>query len=143
MREAILDANILLRYLTDEPRPLAERVAAILEVAERQRIALVVAPLTVAEVVYVLESVYHWDRTDIARGLLDLISASVLQVLEHEAVVQALSWYRDMRPLHFADAYMAALAVERGYATVVSFDRALKRVPGITLLEDPDQIRRA
>ena len=59
MREAIVDAHILLRHLTDEPRDLVDRVAAVLKAAERRRIGLVVAPLTVAEGVYVLESVYR------------------------------------------------------------------------------------
>ena len=58
MREAV-DAHILLRYLTEEPRDLADRVAAVLEAAERRRIGLVVAALTVAEGVYLLESVYR------------------------------------------------------------------------------------
>lgn len=140
MREAVLDANILLRYLTDEPRKLADRVVAILEQAENQRTALVVAPLTLAEVIYVLESVYHWSRTDIAERLLSLISASVLVILEEATIVQSLAWYRDRAGLDFADAYIAALALERGHSTVISFDRDLKRLPGITVVQDPGAI---
>ncbi len=45
MREVVLDANVLLRYLTDQPRELADRVAGILEAAEQERIVLLVAPL--------------------------------------------------------------------------------------------------
>lgn len=66
MREALLDANILLRYLTDVPRDLADRVAGILERAEDSGTDLVVAPLIFAEVIYVLQSVYGWSRVDIA-----------------------------------------------------------------------------
>ncbi len=142
MREAILDANVLLRYLTDEPRDLADRVAAILETAESQRIPLIVAPLTLAEVVYLLESVYHWPRKEIAERLLDLISASVLTVLEQDTLSQALTWYRDLRGLDFADGYVAALAASRGQGQVISFDRHLRRVPGITVIQDPTQVRR-
>jgi predicted nucleic acid-binding protein len=53
-REAILDANVLLSYLTTEPRLLSDRAVAILEIAEAHGIGLVVAPLVLAEVVYVL-----------------------------------------------------------------------------------------
>ena len=136
-REAILDANILLRYLTDEPRELADRAAGILEAAEARQAALVVASLTLAEVVYVLGSVYHWSRNEITERLLDLLSASVLVVLERDVIVQALQWYRDVPGLHFADAYVAALALARGHGMVISFDRGLRRVADIILVQDP------
>jgi predicted nucleic-acid-binding protein len=139
-REAVLDANVLLRYLTDEPRELADLAAGILEAAEARRVALVVASLTLAEVVYVLGSVYHWSRNEIAERLLDLLSASALVVLEQDAIVQALEWYRDVPGLHFADAYVAALALIRGHGMVISFDRALRRVADITLVQDPGAI---
>lgn len=142
MREAVLDANILLRYLTDEPRDLAERVAAILEEADGQRISLVVAPLTLAEVVYVLESVYEWKREQVADQLIALISASVLVILEEETMIKALGWYRDVGGIDFAGAYVAALAASRGHGQAVSFDRHMRRLPGIIPVQDPSQVHR-
>jgi predicted nucleic acid-binding protein len=142
MDEAILDANILLRYLTDEPRALADRVAAILERADEKQVALVVAPLTLAEVIYVLESVYKWPRVDVADGLLQLISASVLTFLEEPTVVRSLTWYRDRAGLDFADAYVAALAVERRHSTVISFDRDLRRLSDVTVVQDAADLDR-
>ncbi len=138
MPEAILDANILLRYLTNEPRPLADRAADLLDAIEVRGITPLVAPLTLAEVVFVLESVYKWNRLNIADRLLSLISASVVRFMEETAIFQALTWYRDLR-LHFADAYVAALAVERG-ALLVSFDRGLKRVAGLKTVEAPKDL---
>lgn len=142
MREAIVDANILLRFLIDEPRHLADRVVAIFEAAERRHVALVVTALTLAEVVYVLESVYTWERRMIAERLLELVSASVLQIAERDTLAQALAWYRDISSLHFADAYIAALAAAQGHGAVISFDRALRRVPDITLVRDPGLLER-
>jgi len=137
--EAVLGANILLRYLTDEPRDLADRVARILEAAEVHRIKPVVAPLTLAEVVFVLESVYGWKRREIADRLLALVSASVMEFLEQDAVSQALLWYRDFGALHFADAYIAALAAKRK-SILVSFDRGLKRLPAIKVADRPESL---
>jgi hypothetical protein len=45
MREALVDANVLLHYLTNQPPELAEPAAAILETAEQQRTALVLRRL--------------------------------------------------------------------------------------------------
>lgn len=140
MRECLVDANILLRYLTNEPRDLADPAAALLERTEQSAIALVVAPLTLAEVVYVLESVYAWPRRDIALRLSDLIAASVFVVLELEVMAQTLALYRDTAALDFADAYVAALAGSRGRSGVMSFDRELRRVPGIRLIQDPADV---
>lgn len=36
MTEGLLDANMLLRLLTNEPQPLAERTAILLAAAEQQ-----------------------------------------------------------------------------------------------------------
>lgn len=142
MREALLDANILLRYLTNEPRELADPVAEILEAAHEQRTLLVVTTLTLAEVIYVLESVYRWDRATIADRLLELIAADLFTFPEHDVVIQALTWYRAHPVVRFGDAYVAALAVVRGHGQVISFDRGLRRVPGIVLVQEPAQLRR-
>src|ERR1700737_63224 len=104
--ETLVDANILLRYLTDEPRDLADRAGELLQAAESAGITLWVAPPTVAEMVYVLESVYLWDHSQIADHLLALIDAGVAVILEHEVVRQALIWYHNIRGLDFEDAYI-------------------------------------
>jgi predicted nucleic acid-binding protein len=140
MREALVDANILLRYLTDEPPELAERAFALLEAAERATLPLIVTPMILAEVVYVLESVYEWSRQDIANGLLSLIDASVLLFLEEHVLSGALILYRDVRQLDIADAYLAALAKSRGESAVLSFDRDLRRIVDLTVIHHPDQL---
>lgn len=139
MDDAILDANILLRYLTNEPQDLAERVVHLLEAADARRISLMVAPLTLGEVVFVLESVYKWKRREIADRLLNLIDASVMEFMEQRTIVQALAWYRDTGGLHFADAYLASLAATRA-DFVISMDRGLRRVPGIKIVDRPEDL---
>lgn len=140
MREAVVDANVLLRFLTDQPRDLADRAVVLFETAEREDVALVIPPLIVAEVIYVLQSVYAWNRSRIAPVLLELVSAQVLNFLESGVIVQALEWYRDISGLSFADAYIGALARARGGSGVMSFDRGLRRVPEIAILDDPSRL---
>jgi predicted nucleic acid-binding protein len=132
--EALVDANILLRYVTDEPRDLADRAGELLQAAENAGISLCVASPTVAEMVYVLESVYLWDHPRIADRLLDFVDAGVAVILEHEVVKQALIWYHNIRGLDFEDAYIAALAMSRRHSTVMSFDKHLPAVPGVVVL---------
>ncbi len=135
MTEAVVDANVLLRYLTGDPAALAERAQKVLQEAEARRVRLVVTSLTVAEVVFVLEHVYRWSRGTIAEGLLKLLTARVFQIPEVAALERAIGWYRNVRRLHFADAYVAAIAASR-QAAVISFDRELKRLRGLTVIDD-------
>jgi predicted nucleic acid-binding protein len=139
-REAIVDSNVLLRYLTNEPRLLADRAAAILEEAEARRLTLVVVPLVLAEVVYVLEKVYNWSRPDIANRLLDFLAASVVDFIDSDAVTQTLVWYRDIFGLDFADAYVCAMAIARGHGLVVSFDRDLVGLAGVSVITQASQL---
>lgn len=137
MTEAVVDANVLLRYLTGEPAALAERAQNVLQGAEARRVRLVVTALTVAEVVFVLEHVYRWSRGMIAEGLLKLLAAGIFHVPEVAVLERAIGWYRHVRRLHFADAYVAAVAASRE-AAVISFDRELKRLRGLTVIGDAD-----
>ncbi len=86
--------------------------------------------------VYVLRSVYGWDRATIAERLLNLVNSKVFTVLEQRALVQTLQWYRTGHGLGFADAYVAAVARARGHGSVISFDRGLRHIPGIALVQD-------
>ena len=135
MREAVVDTNVLLRYLTGEPAALAERAQNVLQGAEERRVRLIVTALTVAEVVFVLEHVYRWSRGMIAEGLLKLLA--IFHVPEVAVLERAIGWYRHVRRLHFADAYVAAVAASRA-AAVISFDRELKRLRGLTVIGDAD-----
>lgn len=133
-REAIVDSNILVRILTKRPPDLAEKAAQLLAAAERRRVAMILTPLIVAEIVYVLGSVYRWVKRDIADRLLQLLDSGTLVVLERDLVIQALEWYRDLPQVHFADAYIAAYALQRSAGVAASFDRGLRRIPGLTVL---------
>lgn len=53
------DANVLLRFLTGEPRDLAEKAARLMARAERGEVVIVLAPLVIAEVIRVLKSFYR------------------------------------------------------------------------------------
>jgi len=140
LTEAVLDANVLLRYLTDEPRELADRAITILDSARSQGVNPLVTSMTVAEVVYVLESVYEWPREVIAERLTELILAEVLTFPEQQRLIQTLAWYREFSSVHFADAYVAATATSTTDQVVISFDRGLRRIPGLRLVQHIDEL---
>lgn len=63
--------------------------------------------------------------------------------LEQNRLTQALAWFRDIGGLHFANAYIAAVAADKGNGPVIPFDRDLRHMPDITLVEDPGPSERS
>jgi predicted nucleic-acid-binding protein len=85
----------------------------------------------VAELVYVTRSLFNWKRQSAAERLGSLLEADGLTVTEQTVIVRALQLYREHSQLDFADAYLAAMALEFGPAAVTSFDADFDAVEGI------------
>lgn len=112
---------MLLRFLTGEPPTLADRAEKLLEDAERGEILARVHPVTVAEVVWVLQSFYERSKEDVAGALVPLFSGHRLRVESLEVVTRALEVMASAN-VDFADALLAETARARGEG-VASFDR--------------------
>ena len=92
---------------------------------------LIVTPIVVAELVYVTRSLFTWTRRSTAERLGSLLEADGLAITERAVIVRALQLYREHSRLDFADAYLAAIALEVGPAAVTSFDADFDAVKGI------------
>jgi predicted nucleic acid-binding protein len=110
MSEAcLLDTNVLVRFFTGEPAATAERARALVAQADSGNIELQVPSLIVAETVYTLESFYEMPKADICEKLGIFLRSRGIAPLEPEIIQDALQRYRSLS-VHFADAYLAALA---------------------------------
>ncbi|HYH46980.1 MAG TPA: PIN domain-containing protein [Thermoanaerobaculia bacterium] len=127
MKRIWVDANVLLRFLTGEPKDLADKAARLMSRAEKGEIVLVLFPLVLAEVVWVLKSFYRHSLDDIADALVPLISADGIEIEDREAWIQAIELARD-KNVDFVDAALALQAARRG-EPVCSFDGDFKRLP--------------
>lgn len=92
---------------------------------------LIVTPIIVAELVYVTRSLFTWTRRSTAERLGSLLEADGLTITERAVIARALQLYREHSRLDFADAYLAAIALEVGPASVTSFDADFDGVEGI------------
>jgi len=115
-----IDANLILRFLTKQPPEQAERARDVLERGQRGELKLMLEPLTVAEVIYVLNGVYGYTLERVKGELLALVSTDAFKVEGERAVSDALS--RLSPKLDFPDTYLAARARLVG-GQVASFDR--------------------
>jgi predicted nucleic acid-binding protein len=128
-----VDTNIFLRYLTGDDPEQAPKARALLERAERGEIQLVTTVLTIAEIVWVLESVYELDRASIRAKVVAILGLEGLSVEDQEVLLQAIVWYEE-KNVDFADAYSAAWVERRGLGEVYAFDRDFDRFEELTPL---------
>jgi predicted nucleic acid-binding protein len=134
MKECLIDANVILRYLTKEPPAMAEAARKIFDEAISGKISLSIIPITIAEVVWVLESFYEYSKQQIAETMTQFLMCEGLEVESLDLLIGALNLYQE-KNLDFADAVLPTTALRRGPKMVYSFDRHLDRVDGLKRLE--------
>lgn len=127
---AFVDTNVLVRHLTGDPPEQAARATRLLAQTEQ----LLLADLIVAEIVCVLESFYEVPRTRVAELVRAIIAFPAIGVADEPLLLRALEVY-EVRRLDFADAYLVAIAETSGVDAVVSFDKAIERVPTVRRVE--------
>ena len=64
----ILDENMILRYLINDNIEMADKVEEIIDSNE-----VLILPEVIAEVIYVMRSVYKRERSEIVSGLIDFL----------------------------------------------------------------------
>jgi len=117
--------------LAGPTHPLHDRALSVFRRVAEGSLGLIVTPIVVAELVYVARDVVGWSRTVIAERLGSLLDADGLLVTEAAVIRRALGLYGERSRLDFADAYLAASALEDGPAAVASFDTDFDALEGV------------
>lgn len=132
---AYADTNLFVAlFATDEHPHHAAALGIFRRVAEGT-LRLIVTPLVVAELAYVTTAVLGWRRMTVADRLGAMLTADGLEVRELPVLHRTLALYRDLRRLDFADAYLAAAALEAGPPVIASFDADADLVEGVTRIK--------
>lgn len=125
MKRYLLDANFLLRFLLRDSPSQYNKAVEYLDLAKAGKIELIFPLLSAAEMVFVLERLYKFDRKVIVEKLGAIINAAYIKTDERLFLQQALLTYL-RTPLHFTDCYLNERArVEN--SEVLTFDKDLKR----------------
>ena len=117
----IVDANIILRYLIAD---VAEATAQAQQIIERKPVFVPTEVL--AEVVYVLERVYHVERPQISSTLLELLKNPNVSVANLPVLQTALLKYKTKK-LDFVDLLLYGYHKIEG-ATINTFDKKLNKL---------------
>jgi predicted nucleic-acid-binding protein len=95
---------------------------------------LLLTDLVLAECVYVLESFYEVKRQRVAELMRSAIALPSITTVDPALLLRALEVY-ELDRLDFAEAYLVAQAESTGVGEVVSFDRSIDKIEGITRRE--------
>lgn len=123
----LLDANTVIRYLTADDAKKAKRVERLFKNSPNQ---FVLTDVSVAEIVWVLESHYKVPKDDIVAKLRLLLTLEAIEA-NKALLSDALDFYWS-RNIDYIDAYVAAYAVHQHIETIISYDRDLDKIAGIS-----------
>ena len=123
-----LDTNVLVRLVTrDDAKQLAAAEAFVARGAW-------VPHLVLAEMTWVLTSVYDRGPEEIATAVEMLLNHQHLTLQDSEAVAAAVERFRSRPALGFSDCLVLEVARKAGHLPLGTFDRNLGKLDGVQRL---------
>jgi predicted nucleic-acid-binding protein len=121
-----LDTNVLVRLLVADHVVQTQRVANLLQAAERVGERFFVSSLVLLELAWVLDSAYACTRAEILEAIERLTAMPVLHIDNLDAVHRAIAFARRSEQ-GIAELLIACCAAAGGCTSVLTFDRAAAR----------------
>ena len=128
-----LDTNVVVRYLTQDDHKQSQIVTRLMEKTLSSDEPGFISLVVLAEVVWVLTSLYSVDRAGVSEIVSGLLTTEQLRVENAELVWQAKRRYEASKA-DFSDALIAECAVAAGCKRAVTFDRSAAATSGFDLL---------
>jgi predicted nucleic acid-binding protein len=122
-----IDSNLILRYLLgDSDSDKTERLL-------KEKKELLLTDVTIAEIIWVLDSFYKWGRENIVDAIASLVDLDSIYS-DKELILIALGLFKKHN-IDYIDAYIAANIIRDGSGRVYSFDRDFDKIPDIKRVE--------
>lgn len=129
-----LDANIILRFLTNDIPAQAERCEKLFEKLQDGTVSVFLADITLADVIWVLEKYYKLPRDEIRSAMRRIIELKGLQCTNKSQALAALDYYVE-KNIDWTDAFMATQLIAKGIQELYSFDKHFDRLDDLTRIE--------
>ncbi|HSP43586.1 MAG TPA: PIN domain-containing protein [Luteolibacter sp.] len=132
--QAALDTSVLMRLLTGEPAPQADKARAWLAEIERDGAKVWIPNLVVSETYFACQHHYNIPKAEVLKGLHTLLSQPTFVVHPDLLELLATKGLATAKP-GFLDRLIHAEASTAGL-TLVTFEKAAARLPRTHLLSD-------
>ena len=133
MNRAFIDTSVILRFLVKDDDLKAKAVEKLLRTASSRGTVLHILPVTMLEIVRVLEKVYKFGRKEIRELAEAIINTPKLKVEMGDVFLKALKVYEE-KNVKFADAVMGYWGLEKGIAIAYTYDeKDFRRIEGLVV----------
>ena len=133
-KRAVIDTNLLVRFLTEDDPSKANDVKRLLLKAAQGEIRLLIPSVVIAELVWVLQSFYKLERSEIVPLLNAILHTHGIEVSDKTVVSDAIAMYRN-EAIDFIDAWIVAFAKAAEVRAIYTFDRKhFKGIDGIEMM---------
>ena len=130
----IIDANIILRYLTNDVEDQAERAGELLTKVEAGSEEVFLPDIILADIIWVLEGYYKQSREQIREWITTILSMQGLRFSDKSVALDALDIYVDLG-IDWSDAFVTGQMINHGIMEIYSFDRHFDRIGAIKKIE--------
>ena len=127
---AVIDANILLRFLTDDVPEMAEPCTQLLQRVERGHEAVFLPDHILADVIWTLEKHYHQPKARIREVMTPILNMRGLHLSSKARAFHALNLYVEEN-IDWSDAYVASWMIARGITRIYSYDRDFQKISSL------------
>jgi uncharacterized protein len=136
MKPAFIDANIIIRYLTNDDPVKKQACFALLKQADEDKITLTTSEVAITEVVYVLASKrhYHLPPEEIRKRLHPILSIRGLKLAHRQTYLRALELYV-VYHFDFEDCLSLAHIERQQLSELYSYDQDFDRGGTVRRLE--------
>lgn len=128
---AFIDTSAVLRLLVKDDPAKARAVERVIKESKDRGIALYLLPVTILEIVWVMEKVYRLSRKVIRELVEAILNTPELKCPLEQIFRHALVTY-ETQNIKFADAVMGYWGLNEGLSTVYTYDeKDFKKIPGL------------
>ena len=124
----LIDANVFLRHFLQDDQKLSPLATSLIEKLQTGSVSLWLSVWVVAELVWVLGSVYKKQKGFITDAIQKALATSGVVVENRKMVIEALRLYSE-KNVDFDDALIALEAKSAGVRYYCSFDKHFRRFP--------------
>jgi len=129
-----IDADVILRYLTNDVPEQAKQVEELFNRVEVGNEDVFLPDIILADIIWILEKYYKQTREDIREWITAILSLQGLTFSDKKMALNALDIYV-AKKIDWSDASAAIQMLQRDITEIYSFDKHFDRIDGIIRIE--------